>query len=114
MGPDNPSVLSAGNVPIQGLGSVILREACRELDKAGYKVIATLHDAVTLYADEKDAEEVAEKAKAIMEKAAENVLGESGMRVGEPEILHHGEIWLHSERAVKDWEKLKTSFVGTF
>ena len=114
MGPDNPSVLSAGNVPVQGLGSVILREACRELDKAGYKVIATLHDAVTLYADEKDAEEVAEKAKAIMEKAAENVLGESGMRVGEPEILHHGEIWLHSERAVKDWEKLKKSFVGTF
>ena len=110
MGTDNPSPLSAGNLPIQGLGSVILRKACKMLDDAGIIVIATLHDAVTVYCKEEEAEQVAEKTVEIMKLAAKEVLGEEGMKVGHPEIVKHGELWLHSERSVTHWDKLKEHF----
>jgi hypothetical protein len=110
MGPDNPSPLSAGNLPIQGLGSVILRRACDMMDKAGITVIATLHDAITLYCNESEADDIAKKASRLMELASQQVLGESGMKVGAPEIIRHGELWLHSDRAQSAWDKLKENF----
>lgn len=110
MGTDNPSPLSAGNLPIQGLGSVILREACRMLDDAGIYVIATLHDAVTVYCKEEEAEEIGKQTSVIMQEAAKKILGEYGMKVGHPEILKHGELWLHSEKAQAHWAKLKSHF----
>lgn len=112
MGPNNPSPLSAGNLPIQGLGSVILRRACDMMDKAGITVIATLHDAITLYCKEEEAENIAKKASRLMELAAQQILGETGMKVGAPEIVHHGHLWLHSERATAAWERLKGNFEG--
>ena len=112
MGIDNPSVLSAGNLPIQGLGSVILREACKRLDAAGFNVIATLHDAVTLYEPEDGCEERAAQAALIMREAADHVLGRKGLRVGHPEIIRHGELWLHSERAHEAWKKIGPHFEG--
>ena len=112
MGVDNPSVLSAGNLPIQGLGSVILEEACRRLDAAGFNIVATLHDAITLYEDEQGCEEKAKLAAEIMAEAAEAVLGRKGLRVGHPEILRHGELWLHSERAQEAWGKIQQYFEG--
>lgn len=112
MGIDNPSVLSAGNLPIQGLGSVILREACKRLDAAGFNVIATLHDAITLYEPEDGCEERASQAARIMREAADHVLGRKGLRVGHPEIIRHGELWLHSERAHEAWKKIGPHFEG--
>lgn len=110
MGTDNPSPLSAGNLPIQGLGSVILREACKMLDDAGIYVIATLHDAVTVYCKEEEADEIGKQTSLIMQEAAKKILGEYGMKVGHPEILKHGELWLHSEKAQAHWAKLKSHF----
>lgn len=110
MGPDNPSVLSASNLPIQGLGSVILREACKLADKEGIIIVATLHDAITAYCKEEEAEYVAERLTKVMKLAAERVLGEKGMKVGHPEIIRHGELWLHSDRAKANWNKLEKYF----
>lgn len=110
MGTDNPSPLSAGNLPIQGLGSVILREACKMLDDAGIYVIATLHDAVTVYCKEEEADEIGKQTSIIMQEAAKKILGEYGMKVGHPEIIKHGELWLHSEKAQAHWAKLKSHF----
>jgi hypothetical protein len=114
MGVDNPSALSAGNLPVQGLGSCILQRACKLMDEAGLIIIATLHDAITLYCDDEDAEEVAKIATQIMKDASEYYLGEQGMKVGHAEIVRHGELWLHSDRAQSAWERLKINFEGTY
>jgi len=114
MGKDNPSVISASNFPIQGTGSVILQRACKLIDDAGFTVLATLHDAITIYAPSEQAQETAVQCSALMRRAAQEILGAAGMKVGRPEIIHHGELWLHSDRAKKAWDKLSESFSGTF
>jgi hypothetical protein len=110
MGKDNMSPLSAGNLPVQGLGSCILQRACELCDEAGLYVIATLHDAVTLLADEGDEERVSNLATELMKQAAREILGMDGMKVGAPEYVHNGHLWLHSEKAQRAWDKLGKYF----
>lgn len=84
------------NYPIQGTGSVILARVARGFERAGIRTIATIHDAVVFEVDEGDMETIY-KARDLMKDAADYVLnvqdGEGGMKVGEPEIIKHGEIW---------------------
>ena len=84
------------NYPIQGTGSVILAHVVRDFERAGIRTIATIHDAVVFEVDEGDMDTI-HKAREMMKNAADYVLnvkdGEEGMKVGEPEIVKHGEIW---------------------
>ena len=84
------------NFPIQGTGSVILAKVARDFEREGIRTIATIHDAVVFEVDEGDMETI-QKARDLMKNAADYVLnvqeGEEGMKVGEPEIIKHGEIW---------------------
>lgn len=84
------------NYPIQGTGSVILAKVARDFEREGIRTIATIHDAVVFEVDEGDMETI-HKARDLMKDAADYVLnvqeGEEGMKVGEPEIIKHGEIW---------------------
>ena len=84
------------NFPIQGTGSVILAKVARDFEREGIRTIATIHDAVVFEVDEGDMETI-KKARELMKEAADYVLnvqeGEEGMKVGEPEIIKHGEIW---------------------
>ena len=84
------------NFPIQGTGSVILAKVARDFEREGIRTIATIHDAVVFEVDEGDMETI-KKARDLMKNAADYVLnvqeGEEGMKVGEPEIIKHGEIW---------------------
>ena len=84
------------NYPIQGTGSVILSKVARDFEREGIRTIATIHDAVVFEVDEGDMETI-QKAREMMKDAADYVLnvqeGEEGMKVGEPEIIKHGEIW---------------------
>ena len=84
------------NFPIQGTGSVILAKVARDFEREGIRTIATIHDAVVFEVDEGDMETI-KKARDLMKDAADYVLnvqeGEEGMKVGEPEIIKHGEIW---------------------
>ena len=84
------------NFPIQGTGSVILAKVARDFERAGIRTIATIHDAVVFEVDEGDMDTI-HKARDLMKDAADYVLnvqeGEEGMKVGEPEIIKHGEIW---------------------
>lgn len=111
MGANNPSPLSAGNVPVQGTGSVILREACKLADKAGLNVIATLHDAITLYEKEDFAEKAAQILTNCMKEAAKKVLGSEGMKVGNADIVRHGDIWV-TEKAQRAWQRYSKYFEG--
>lgn len=84
------------NFPIQGTGSVILAKVARDFERAGIRTIATIHDAVVFEVDEGDMDAI-HKARTLMKESADYVLnvqeGEEGMKVGEPEIVKHGEIW---------------------
>lgn len=84
------------NYPIQGTGSAILAKVARDFEREGIRTIATIHDAVVFEVDEGDMETIY-KARDLMKNAADYVLnvqeGEGGMKVGEPEIIKHGEIW---------------------
>ena len=84
------------NFPIQGTGSVILAKVARDFEREGIRTIATIHDAVVFEVDEGDMETI-KKARYLMKNAADYVLnvqeGEEGMKVGEPEIIKHGEVW---------------------
>ena len=84
------------NFPIQGTGSVILAKVARDFERAGIRTIATIHDAVVFEVDEGDMDTI-QKARDLMKNAADYVLnvqeGEEGMKVGEPEIIKHGEVW---------------------
>ena len=106
MGNNNPTPNSVLNLPVQGTAGVILRKSCARLDAAGYDIRATMHDAITIYALEANAMEVAADCSKIMAEAATEVLGIEGMRIGNPEIVRNGEIWIHG-RGKKDWEKFK-------
>ena len=84
------------NYPIQGTGSVILAKVARDFEREGIRTIATIHDAVVFEVDDGDMETI-KKARDLMKNVADYILnvqewGE-GMRVGEPEIIKHGEIW---------------------
>lgn len=84
------------NFPIQGTGSVILAKVARDFERAGIRTIATIHDAVVFEVDEGDMDTI-HTARTLMKESADYVLnvqeGEEGMKVGEPEIVKHGEIW---------------------
>lgn len=84
------------NYPIQGTGSAILARVARDFEREGIRTIATIHDAVVFEVDEGDMETI-RRAREMMKNAADYVLnvqeGEGGMKVGDPEIIKHGEIW---------------------
>lgn len=84
------------NYPIQGTGSAILARVARDFEREGIRTIATIHDAVVFEVNEGDMETIY-KARNLMKNAADYVLnvqdGSGGMKVGEPEIIKHGEIW---------------------
>lgn len=106
MGPDCPVPNSFLNLPVQGHGAVILRRACTLMDRAGLHVVATMHDAVTICCAETKAEKMAEEAAMWMKQASREVLGVEGMRVGMPEIIRHGDLWMHSKKAKTAWAKI--------
>ena len=84
------------NYPIQGTGSVILAKVARDFEREGIRTIATIHDAVVFEVDEGDMDTI-KKARDMMKNVADYILNVQewggGMRVGEPEIIKHGEIW---------------------
>lgn len=84
------------NFPIQGTGSTILHRLVVELERLCIESVATVHDAVWFLVDEGDVDTIA-LARATMERVANETLGvkpgEKGIRIGEPEIIKHGDLW---------------------
>jgi hypothetical protein len=110
IGPDDPNILSIGNFPVQGTGAVILRRACTLCDEAGVRIYATLHDAISITGKVENMESDIKKATDAFKQAADEVLGESLMLVGNPEVVKHGEAWLHSSDAKDQWNAMATKY----
>ena len=90
---------SIGNFPIQGMGAVILRQLVREIAENIPKaeLLATIHDAVFFMVDEGDMltiEQVSKTMKDVANRCLGVPEGQDGMKVGEPDIIKHGEIWV--------------------
>ncbi len=66
---DNPNPRSVGNVPIQGSGASILREAVARAQRRGCRVIFTLHDAIYIEAPFEVYEEAMDDLAASMKEA---------------------------------------------
>ena len=85
------------NFPVQGTGSVILHKLVQRLEAAGIRTLATIHDAIFFEVDADDPNGDIPRARDLMKSTADEILGvqdgEVGMKVGEPEIVKHGEIW---------------------
>jgi hypothetical protein len=109
LGKNHKSMLSALNFPIQGAGSCILQEACRRIDGDKIKIMATFHDSITAYCKEEHAQDVAACMTTHLLDASEYILGEKGMKVGAPEIIRHGDYWVHG-KGIKDWQRYKQYF----
>lgn len=59
---DNDNIRSVGNMPVQGMGSCILRKAIKLCQDAGLTVILPLHDALYIEYDSDDFEQVSDFA----------------------------------------------------
>jgi hypothetical protein len=114
IGPDDPNILSIGNFPVQGTGAVILRRACELCDQAGVKLYATLHDAISICGKVENMEQEIATATECFRRAAFDVLGEDLMLVGNPEIVKHGQAWLHSSDAKDTWNRMAEKYFEKF
>ena len=110
IGPDDPNLLSIGNFPVQGTGAVILRHACELMDNAGIKLYATLHDAVSITGKVKNLEHDVEVARECFRQAAEDVLGEDLMLIGNPEVVKHGDNWIHDDSVQDTWNRMASGY----
>lgn len=94
------SATTIGNFPFQSAGGVILRVLVKELYRMireGLKIqlVATIHDAIFFQCEEGDMHAI-QKVSETMRTTANRVLAAPGgwtIRVGEPEIIRHGELW---------------------
>lgn len=97
-------MLSMLNFPIQGIGGSILQRLVCELELLGIETVCTIHDAAMFLVDEGDFDTI-NLVRKTMKDVADYVLGvkdqTQGMKVGEPIILKHGEIWHEDDEDYK-------------
>lgn len=114
LGPDDPNILSVSNFPVQGTGSVILRRCCELCDVEGIQIYATLHDAISFTGKLENMEREIETARECFRKAAEDILGENLMVIGNPEIIKHDENWIHDPSVPGTWNSMAEKYFPEF
>ena len=85
------------NYPFQSAGGYILRHLVDRLEHSDIRMrlLATIHDAIFFEVDEGDYEAIEAVKKVMVDTANFVMRAPEGwtIRVGEPEIVRHGEIW---------------------
>ena len=114
LGPDDPNILSVSNFPVQGTGSVILRRCCELCDAEGIQIYATLHDAISFTGKLENMEREIETARECFRRAAEDILGENLMVIGNPEIIKHDENWIHDPSVPGTWNSMAEKYFPEF
>lgn len=91
-----------GNWPFQSAGGMILRVVVKELcrmirsgELCGVRLVATVHDAIFFECREGDMEAIDKVSRTMQDLANRTLCAPDGwtIRVGEPEIIRHGEVW---------------------
>lgn len=114
LGPDDPNILAVGNFPVQGTGAVILRRCCELCDAEGIQIYATLHDAISFTGKLENMEREIETARECFRRAAEDILGENLMVIGNPEIIRHDENWIHDPSVPGTWNSMAEKYFPEF
>ena len=114
LGPDDPNILSVSNFPVQGTGSVILRRCCELCDAEGIQIYATLHDAISFTGKLENMEREIDTARECFRRAAEDILGENLMVIGNPEIIKHDENWIHDPSVPGTWNTMAEKYFPEF
>ena len=114
IGPDDPNILSVSNFPVQGTGSVILRRCCELCDAEGIQIYATLHDAISFTGKLENMEREIDTARECFRRAAEDILGENLMVIGNPEIIKHDENWIHDPSVPGTWNSMAEKYFPEF
>ena len=104
------SKMSVLNFPVQGEGSSIMRAMVDLVLDSGVQVVCPVHDSLVVECWEVDSERVTETVKGCMLEASQKVLQTDLMRVGDGEMLRHGEFWV-TEKNAKSLEKFKKYFL---
>lgn len=91
--PDNPSILSAGNFPIQGNGAAIAHTAFNKAIDRGLDVIITLHDYLGIYHREEDTESPRLLAQCMDEAVEEILNGRVKIRL-DKKVVTHKDVWI--------------------
>ena len=105
----NVSKMSVLNFPVQGAGSAMMRFAIDEIIGKGVRMICPVHDSFVFQCKDSELESHCAIVKQAMLNASLKVLGRGGMRVGEPDILRHGEYW-RTEKNAKTLERFSKFF----
>lgn len=114
LGPDDPNILSVSNFPVQGTGAVILRRCCELCDAEGIQIYATLHDAISFTGKLENMEREIDTARECFRRAAEDILGENLMVIGNPEIIKHDENWIHDPSVPGTWNSMAEKYFPEF
>ena len=114
LGPDDPNILSVSNFPVQGTGSVILRRCCELCDAEGIQIYATLHDAISFTGKLENMEREIDTARECFRRAADDILGENLMVIGNPEIIKHDENWIHDPSVPGTWNTMAEKYFPEF
>jgi hypothetical protein len=91
-----------------------LRRCCELCDEAGVTIYATLHDAISITGKVENMEDDIKKASECFAKAAEEVLGERLMLIGNPEVIKHGEDWIHDDSVPETWNRMAEKYFPQF
>ena len=102
---DNDNFLSVRNFPVQGTGSVIMREAIRLAHQRGLHVMTPLHDALYILFQPELQPDAPDILSQCMDEAVRNVIGDAIRIRQDIDIHHHGEIWIE-EKGEKYYQML--------
>lgn len=106
---DQLSRLSVLNFPVQGTGSSMMRVCIDLLYERGIELICPIHDSMVVECDEQDIDRVEKIVQECMLESSLKILGVDGMRVGDAEVVRHGEYW-ETEKNLYDLPKFKKYF----
>lgn len=107
--PNDVNSTTLTNWPFQSAGSMILRHLVKTIMKAirsnelNIKMVATIHDAIAFECNENDYETI-DKVRQMMIDCANYILSAKkgrdwSIKVGEPEIIKHNDIWASGDDA---------------
>jgi hypothetical protein len=95
------SVRTLRNFPMQANGSEMLRTACIYAARAGVEIIAPVHDAVLIEADDADIEAAVRETRRAMKRASEVIL--AGFALETDASIYHYPERFRDERGTQMW-----------
>jgi len=105
VGDGGDAARSIRNWPMQSTGADILRMASVLLERNELEIVGPVHDAVLLECPVEDADNVAKKAVAVMERASSYVLGEQRVVRVDYEIIRYPDRY-SDPRGVETWNRV--------